>query len=303
MNYGPGSITFGGVTFYSQADIIINEVCNTNKFSTSIHGTAHEAVKDIYHEISLVHDGRVVSGQLAVLTKYAGVSVPIGTGIFADNALVIHGVAGDKRTYHNAALVQMPNLKLSSQALAWGQMQFVAIHKSDTALSADNSLYTDATESYTQGAFTSTDMILGPYTINWGSTFVDVYPKDGVDISFALQLDDEMSDSRGLVQKILRGCTVSASFTPDEQGQSFDADDLSALLKHQGTGAGIGKIKTTADSLVFAGSGFTVTMPRAAAVSGQRGYGARRRQGALSFVSSRVISGGALSAALTLAKA
>lgn len=302
-NFGPGSITFGGQTLYSRGDIIVEDAILHAPIQTSIAGTMQQSVTGYRTTINFDHDGRVLSGALALMTKYAGTSIGIGQPIFSDQTLVIHGTAGDKRTYNNAALTTMSALKLSAKAPVYGAMGFTALHKSDMAVATASSLFTDASGAYTQGAYDPANIIMAPFKITWGTTWVDVYAKDGIDLAFQLSLEEDTNDERGICNMLLAGCSVSASFIPDSGNSGPTATSVAALAKLQGTGAGVGTRLKTADSLVMVGGGLTVTMPRAAISVVGSGYGNRRREGMVTMQSSRGITAGALDAALTLALA
>jgi hypothetical protein len=304
-HYGKGHIVIGGVSLCGE--FTIQKTISRYAVGSVVMGRQSEFRSSGYmHEVRFRHDGRTVSGALAVMLKYAGTTIGISQPIFTDATLAVHDqAAGTVRTYLNAALVSMTPIRLSSKALPFGEMVFRCLHVSSAGIDDDDSLFTDSSTAYTAPTYDPADLLTSSYSCAFGASAPwDAFKTmDGISIGFQLQLEDIMSETRGLVNQLLAGCMVTATLTPDTQGSGPDQDDIDTLLAMQGTGVRTGARLVGAADLVMTGSGgVTVTLNKPAVVEAISRYEFAPRVGAITFVGSRSATSGAVTAALTMTR-
>jgi hypothetical protein len=304
-HYGKGHIVYGSQTFCGEFSVR-KVISRTGISSIVAGGNAKQHSTGYMHEIRLRHDGRIVSGALSTMFKYAGTSIGMTQPIFTDASLVIHDqAAGKTRTYHNAALTSMTPIRLSAKELPFGEMVFMCLHVSSSDIDDANSLFTDASASYSAPTYDPADLLTSSYSCAYGATAPwDAFKTmDGISLGFQLDLVDVMSETRGLVNKLLRGCQVTATLTPDTYGSGPDQDDIDDLLAMQGTGVRTGAALVSSNDLVITGSGgVTVTLNKPGVVEAESHYRFSPRVGAVTFIGSRSVTSGAVTAALTVAR-
>ena len=295
---GPAILTFGGAAMYFQNGCTIDEVVQTFDV-TADHVLAGDArVQDRYVEISGTPSGQWTN--LGVwfpwLTAARG-ALAYGA---SDSAAVVHFVDGDKFTYHNAALVGMPDLMLSTiKSSMEGRVVLQARTKKNTLASASNSLFTRETASFSDTSFDWADILTPVLTLNWGSSPWDAfYTAAGVKISAKPKWQDITADGVGIVQRVLDGLEVTATFAPIGIAQS-SID--SKLLMQGAAGAMIGARRASvASDLIISGTGLYVLMRNAFARKANMQSGSRARHGDLEAVATLGVTDGAAVAQLYL---
>lgn len=282
---GPCYLTFGGQTILAKGGVTLNENLELFQIQSAMGGKIDDRIQSIMHTVTFELDGRVPTGALAVLLPYGASRV--GQSVFSDAALVITDVNGKVRTYHNAAITSLPNLRLSTQATLLGSITFTCLHKSTDEISDANSLYTDSTASFTQPAQSAADIPTDIFTHAWGDTapWDAFYSKEGTEVTFNLSLTTETDQRRGINTMTLSDITVSARLIPVGPTEA----EVSAAIGHQGSGIRIGGTKSSANDLVISSDNVIVTLKNAAPTTNARYYDTQRRQqGELAWVANKL---------------
>lgn len=224
---GPAILTWNGATLYFKSGLTIEE--SVSEFN--VECDAMIAPDRRVDDRVVTFSGTPVGAwkDLDVLFPWLGASP--GARLFgaSDKAAVVHFLDGDKYTYHNTGLTKMPNLFFSPMQTLLGPVEFEARTKKDTAASANNSLFTRTTQSFSDTSFDLAEILTLPYTLNFGSSPWDSFDTEGgVEIIPTLQWRDIVSDKHGVVEKELTGLEVAAQFVPLGIAQS-DIDAKLAL--------------------------------------------------------------------------
>ena len=112
---GPGSVTFGGVTFYDASGITAEVDSSTSDVPSSMSGRLDTIKTDQVGKVSLTPVGNLSEALVVVLFPDWLKTPEIGRSVFgsADAPLVVHSRAGQKLTFLAAALTKCPDILLS----------------------------------------------------------------------------------------------------------------------------------------------------------------------------------------------
>jgi hypothetical protein len=228
----------------------------------------------------------------------------IGASLFGatDTACIVHSLAGQKVTFHAAALTRMPSLKLSTTETAFaGEAEITALLKNNVARTTDNSFWSVATEAWA-GAFDVADVKGGAYQGTWGTgPGVTFQTSEGWTVDFDLQTEAQYCDGVGTYDIMLTGVTVRAKCRPIGLSEST----LLGYLNVQGANAALGAtMRSSKDLVITAAGGLAVTLKEAALMEGPMEWGnTNLRAGEIGFEAHRTISGGTPGALFTVALA
>jgi hypothetical protein len=225
---GPAKITYRGATFFSRDDVNLELGYDTFDIASSAHGKVDERAVARRANVSFTPIGEWTD--LAVLWPYG--SFNMGQSIFhppnypsapntgADQALVIHSIAGEQITLHSAAITQMPDLDLSAQRTAIGNVSFSCIGSDNVAWETANSLMTVATVAFNQddlGLLNLASIKTVPITAVWAGAAAPwdaIQSISGFRVSFNLATNPIETDTDGVVDMIVANVGVQASFQP-----------------------------------------------------------------------------------------
>jgi hypothetical protein len=247
---GPAKITYGGQSFWSKGDIVERPIYDRFNISNSHWGDVDTRETNREYEISFEPDGRFTNELGAILYPY--MSLAMGASIIGDTdrALVVHGRDGKKRTYHNAALTKIPDANFDTGRTLQGSCTFTAIVKNNTDPTNAAAYYTDATEAYPgDSGWDLSNIVTKPPICYWGENapWNAFKTKNGIVISFALDVYKRKVSGIGTIDMILRGLTVTAKATPmvsrqaiadmmradAQMGSSIDVDHLSLSVGNE----------------------------------------------------------------------
>jgi hypothetical protein len=112
LTRGPAVVTYGGDTFYTNADILSRFGPVWNPVNTSMYGQVDKFIKDRVYKVALRLWGAWEN--LAVLFPGYALAPQAGASIFGTSAtpLVILARNGDQITYRNAQITRLANLYL-----------------------------------------------------------------------------------------------------------------------------------------------------------------------------------------------
>ena len=218
----------------------------------------------------------------------------------SDKAAVIYWLDGDIWTYHNAGLVDMPGLLLSTtKTILDGSIGLECRTKNNTEPTAANSFVTRTAGSFSDTSFSWDEVPTQAYSHTWGSSPWDAwYTRDGVKISAKAKWSEIPTDEYGVVEKELDMLEVAAQFTPVGIAQS--AIDAKLALQNSAYAARGSRMAGIAEDFIMQGTGVYVAMRsaflrKALAQSGTDGKG---RHGEFEAVSTLGITTGAAVAQL-----
>ncbi len=265
---GPGTVTFGGVKFYDASGITAEIDSATQQVPSSIAGDLDTIKTDQTGKIALTPVGNLSEALIAVLFPEWLRSPEIGRSVFGstDSPLVISSKAGQKVTFHCAAITKVPDLQLSPVKTAFGQAEFTALLANGKLPTDANSLYAVAAATYADGE-PPRDGLTG---FHYTGTFGDLSIPDTVDgwtVNIEVDLQPVTTDSQGTIDYTLGGVRARATCTP--LGLS-EAQILGALPALQGRGASISGAN---DLVISATGGLAVTLKCASIVTGPLNWG------------------------------
>lgn len=290
ISRGPAIITYNGASFYSKGEITYGAQVEQYDIETDRFGPVDTRHADRRFEINFESIGQWTN--LAVLFPYA--TAPIGSSVFGavDTPLVIHTLAGETYTFHNAALTTMPTIRAGVKETLIGDITFTAILRNDMDPSDADAYYTVGSAPYPgdQG-FNSCDIRTLAYASNWGAAPWDDFATEaGWEVSFDLALRDETVDGLGTVDMTFQSLKVSASCIPigPLPTDVLDAQEL------QGNGNALGACRATTgrDLNIFA-DGVYIRLFNANLDNADLGQGTNRKViGSSEWMSRRTVTGG-----------
>lgn len=287
---GPAIVIYDGASIYFKGGLTINETIETFLVESDVHGKGDERVSKRMATVSGVPVGAWKN--LGVLFPHLNAKMGKRLHGDTDKALVIHSLAGEKWTFHNGAVRQMPELIISPRETMLGNMEFVCRTK-DAADPADaNSLVTKTTEAFADTTFSTAEILTQVCTLNWGtSPWDDFRTADGVRINLNTTWSPIPYDVDD-VDEELTGLDIECRFRPIGIAQA----DIDAKLNIQGnanaaTGASLNARGT---DLVITGTSVYILLTGMAAKSqaSNFGLGNGSRHGEMVAVATRTFEEG-----------
>jgi hypothetical protein len=290
LKTGPAIVTYNGATLYFKQGLKITETIETFNIDVDAFGKVDERVQDR----NIVIAG-VPAGEWEHLTVlYPWLDAAIGTRAHGDVdvPLVVHAIDGTRYTYHNAALTQMPALRFAATETLLGEVQWTARVKDNTEPTAADSIFTRGTSAFTHAGFSLANIKTQPYTLNWGASPWDSFRTvDGVTVNFETSWSPLTVDGYGVLDNILGGINVSASFRPLNVTQA--AIDTKLALQAVAGAAQGSSLAARGTDLVITGTDVHVIIRAAAAKSAAQEFGlASIRNGELQAVATRTFASG-----------
>jgi hypothetical protein len=287
---GPAIVTFGGQTFCSKGDVTVKPSHAKFDVTTSRFGKGDSRYSSKTFEVSFEPDGRFTSALAAVLWPYA--STDIGASIYGatDSALVVHGRDGKKITIHTAAITEMPVIRLGVTQTIQGSCKFVGLLANNTDPSAAAAYYTIASAAYPgDTGWAASDILTKGVSAAWGlaAPWDSFAAEAGWEISFELQLADQLVDGLGVVSKTFQGLSVMAKAIP--VGPAM-ADVLAKMSDQQPLGS---SIQGQAEDLIISATGIYAAVYNASIVDTDFGWGeSRKRVGQTTWQATRTVTAG-----------
>ena len=299
---GPGTIQLGaaGPVFYDSDGIDADVELTTGEVKTSMHGPVDQFVDDRQGKIGFTPVGEIAAADLTALFPHQ--TPVIGASLFGatDTAAIVHSLAGQKVTFHAAAVTKMPDLILSPGKTPLGAVELTAILKNSGDPADDNSLYTIAAEAFSDTSFATANVKRLVYAGVWTDLLASIITEDGWTVSFDMGIKFQQIDDFGTVDAYLESVTAKAKCKPANLSES----DVLGALRLQSTGGARGTSMRQGKDLVItgAGSGLVVTLKDAVMDKGPLRWGATDlRPGEIGFTAQRAESEGTFGSLFTVA--
>lgn len=286
---GPGKITHDGATYFSDVDITVQVEKRYFDIRTDAFGLVARALTDVSMQISATPKEWA---NHAKMNPYA--SMALGTLINGgtDKPLVITPVNGEPQTFAAAAVLQPPQLVLSADKAPIGSMTWTAVLANGSEWSAAGArvAHGSSATGVALTGFTKANAALCTWSPAYGAT--NIKTEAGIVVDFAIQLDEQRTDSDGIVDYSLGDVQASARFVP----VGMSASDFVTLLAIQGAGITRGATAAVADLVVTGSLGARAfTLKNCSPRTGQARYGKSvKRIGEVELVSTRSETSGAL---------
>jgi hypothetical protein len=288
----PGTISFDGAVIHSENDIEVTLSKDLFEVTTSGFSVVDRRVRDKTITITCTPSMWL---NMDKLFPYA--ALPVGASIYGstDRPLVITPRTGAPLTIANAAVTTLPNLNLSAQSSAIGQMTFTGIVANEANPSAIASYL--AWGSHAANAdltgFDLTKVRNAPYTLTRNS--IAYLSETGYQVNPTLNLEPVYVDGLGTVDMRLNSLTMAVQFTPVGKTEASITTDLGFA---EAMGEGVAKHDS-----VITGGGLTVTVRQTLLQQVAYRYGQANRLGQLEALTVRSHTTGVTNALWTFAEA
>jgi hypothetical protein len=310
LKRGPAVVTYGGDTFYTNADILSRFGPVWNPVNTSMYGQVDKFIKDRVYKVPLRLWGAWEN--LSVLFPSYAMAPQAGASIFGTSAtpLVILARNGDQITYSNAQITRLANLYLGADSdLFAADVEFTCIIGNSSGSTMHNpedanAYYTTATgQTYADNAFAKTNYKRVRFTGAWGSVagFTSVIPQKGFQISWELDAKPLTCDGLGTVdftigEKVLQGTCKCIPIQPTMA-------QLEAQVAAQGVQLGALLSGISADLTLTGNGGSPAIVLKGAAIT-EHGYAfgpEPLRQGEVTWMTTRGFTANVPNAVATVA--
>jgi hypothetical protein len=294
---GPAAATFSGHTFFANDGILVTPALELDGVDSDSQGVLDETVSSA--PVRIMFTPSAPFADLIALYPWA-MAAP-GTPLFgaADLPLVITAANGVRLTFAAVAIVQMPDLFLTTRGPMAGAVTFLALGARSMGLTTANRFLAVDTASIPLAPGGS-PQLADDFVITWGSApWASRRARDGVRVRFVMPASPVLSDANAVLDLTLDRLEVQASFVPASPNGPAEVDLVDAL-QLQGVNALPGRsLSATAETLQIAGSHLWVELPLAQLTRGALAFDAvQPRLGELTFVSERAFLGSGNPAAL-----
>lgn len=259
---GPAKVTWNGVDFYTDTDILASFDPSWADVNSSMYGVVDKVAIDNVFQIPLRLWGAWEN--ISTLFPSSVLTPTIGQRIFGttDLPLVIHAKNQDRITFHNAQITGLPDLYLGvDKTIFAADVQFTALIRNTYDPDTAAAYFTIDTAAFTE-TFSKTNFKQQRYSAAWGAVagFTSFQAKEGWNVSWGMKLEPEKSANLGTVDMVLTDFMGTARCIPVESTMA----QISAAAKMQGTGNALGRLlSATAADLTITGSGVSVALKNA----------------------------------------
>lgn len=292
---GPAKVTFGGQTFWSAGDVNAKPALDLYPIKTAFGGDLSRRMKSVVWDISFTPVGEWTSDLLAVTHPYGAPVVGTSFRTSSDRDLVVHGTDGQKITFHAAGVWKQPDLILSPDESAFGEITFRAIGANNKSWSDAAKFYTIASETFSGAGPTLSSVITQGWSVAWGAT--SIRAEGAIRLSFGASWKERTVNGDAIVDYTLKGdgLECSAKFIP----ANMTLANYLAMIKMQNTGAapGADMVTLSAADLVITGltAAWVVTLKSAIPIDAAALWGEDPlRTGEVNFLATRAAYNGAL---------
>jgi hypothetical protein len=277
---------FNGHTFFARDGILVTPALEVDAVDSDAQGVLDATAT--YAPVTIKFSPSAPFADLIALYPYL-MGTP-GMSLFgsADAPLVLVAANGVRLTFSAVAIVQMPDLALSSSGSAAGAVTFLALGARSLPITAANRLVTIDTAEFPAPP-TTPPQLADDFEITWGVTpWLKLRAMDGVKVHFAMKTRPVMSAANALLDMTLDSLAVEARFVAGTPGGPAEADVFAAL---QVQGALPGRLLSEgAQTLDVAGEHLWLRLPLAQLTRGPLAFDAvHPRVGELVFTAGRAL--------------
>jgi len=203
---GPAKVVYDSATFYSKGGITLTMTNATFDKESDAYGVLGKSKTDFQVVVEFEPVGEIEA--LTVLFPYG--STAMGASIYGgtDKPLVITA-ADATYTINNAAVTQMPSLRLTANNTAFGSVQFTGLLDLGGDPSALADYYSVGAGGSIGAAFDPTKLVTAPYTATLAA--LNFNSEAGFEVAFDLGLTPIVVDGIGTVDMTLQnlGCNIT----------------------------------------------------------------------------------------------
>lgn len=285
---GPAAATFGGHTFFARDGILVTPALEVDAVDSAAQGVLDATVTG--EPVTIKFTPSAPFADLIALYPYI-MGTP-GMSLFgsADSPLVLVAANGVRLTFSAVAIIQMPDLTLSSSDTTAGAVTFLALGARSLPITAANRLVTIDTADF-PALPTTPPQLADDFQITWGSApWVNLRALDGVKVHFAIKTSPVISAANALLDLTLDSLAVEVRFVPATSGGPVEADVFEAL---QVQGVLPGRLLSLGTrTLNVVGEHLWLQLPLAQLTAGPLTFDAvHRRVGELIFTAGRALLG------------
>jgi hypothetical protein len=289
---GPAAAIWGGRTYFAASGILVTPALELEAVDSDAQGVL-DSTATLAAPVTIQFAPSAPFADLVAL--YPWLEGAPGTSLFGsgDSPLVLIAANGVRLTFAAAALVQMPDLVLSTSGAVAGGVNFLAKGARALPITAANRLVTIDTAEF-PALPTASNQLADDFAIMWGSEasgpWTGLRALNGVSVQFAMKTTPVRSAANALLDVTLDSLTVTVRFTPGSVEGPAEADVLGAL-QLQGADAVPGRLlSTAAQTLDIAGEHLWLRLPLAQLVAGPLVFDAKKPQvGELVFRATRAL--------------
>lgn len=296
---GPGSVTYGGQTFYDADGIAAEWETATGEIPSSVSGPIGTMKTDQTGKVTFTPCGQMNAALLAILFPAAYQNPTIGASVCGttDRPLLVHSLAGTKVTFLNAILSKMPEIRLSPIKTSFGPAEFSAALAKGKEPGDTGALFTTASGTYNLGSPDPTGIVGVQYAATYGELEIED-TAEGWTVTPEITLEPVVTDLLGTIDWTIASVGCTATCTP----LGLSEDDILGALPVK---AGRGSLLAGDEDLVITGEGgLEVALHNATLMRGPLQWGnTTLRAGEIMFQAHRSFSQGAAGAIFTVGMA
>ena len=294
---GPGSVTYGGQTFYDADGITAEWETATGEIPSSVSGPIGTMKTDQTGKVTFTPCGQMNASLLAILFPAAYQNPTIGASACGatDRPLLVHSLAGTKVTFLNAILAKMPEIRLSPIKTSFGAAEFSAALAKGKAPGDTGALFTTASgATYNLGNPDPTGIVGVQYAATYGELEIED-TAEGWTVTPEITLEPVVTDLLGTIDWTIASVGCTATCTP----LGLSEDDILGALPVK---AGRGSLLVGDEDLVITGEGgLEVKLHNATLMRGPLQWGnTTLRAGEIMFQAHRSFNQGAAGAVFTV---
>jgi hypothetical protein len=291
---GPAAATFGGHTYFARDGILVTPALEIDAVDSDAQGVLDATVTQTPVTIQFTPSAPFAD----LLALYPYLEGEPGQSLFGavDSPLMLVAANGVRLTFAAAAIVQMPDLTLSTRGRAAGAVTFLALGARSLPITAGNRLVTIDTAEF-PSLPTTPPQLADDFAITWGdpsgtggTPWQKLRAMDGVKVRFTMKTSPVSSAANGLLDLTLDSLAIEVRFTPASPNGPDESDVLEAL---QIQGLPPGRLLSGgAEMLEIAGDHLWLRLPSAQLTRGPMMFDAVfPRIGELTFTAERAVMG------------
>jgi hypothetical protein len=285
---GPAAAIWNGHTYFAQSGILVTPALELEAVDSDAQGVLDSTATGAPVTIKFAPSAPFPD----LIALYPWLDGAPGTSLFGsgDSPLVLIAANGVRLTFAASAIVQMPDLTLSTNGSVAGAVTFLALGARAWPITAASRLVSIDTAEFPALPATP-PQLSDDFQITWGGApWSGLRALDGIRVTFAMKTSPVASAANALLDMTLDSLAVSVRFTPGTPAGPIEAD-VFAALQLQGAEAIPGRLLSAeARSLTVAGDPLFLQLPLAQLTAGPLLFDAvHPRLGELVFTAGRAL--------------